>query len=131
MIDHICITVADYGTSKDFYQSVLATLGYGLVMEFGKAGGFGRDGKPSFWVGEGAPGPYWNEQHQVGRSPIHVAFVADSRAEVNAFHKAALEAGASDYGPPGVREVYHPNYYGAFVIDPDGNNIEAVCHAPA
>jgi catechol 2,3-dioxygenase-like lactoylglutathione lyase family enzyme len=82
--------------------------------------GFGRDGKPSFWLGTGA--------HPSG--PAHIAFAAATRAEVDAFYKAAIAAGARDNGPPGIREHYHPSYYGAFVLDPDGNNIEAVCHTP-
>lgn len=85
-------------------------------------GGFGIEGKPFFWIGcRGRP----------AQTGVHVAFAAESREQVAAFHAAALEAGASDNGGPGVREIYHPNYYGAFVLDPDGNNVEAVCHLPA
>jgi len=83
--------------------------------------GFGPPGKPAFWVGRGTG--------EAGRG-MHIAFVATSRADVDAFHATALAAGAMDNGAPGLRPHYHPNYYGAFVIDPDGHNIEAVCHAP-
>ena len=131
MLDHICIGVADYQKARDFYEKVLPTLGYGIMKEHENFGGFGRDGKPSFWIGQGAPGFYWDESHGVGRAPIHVAFTAGSREQVDEFYKAALAAGGKDYGAPGVREIYHPHYYGAFIIDLDGNNIEAVCHKPA
>jgi len=127
MIDHIGFPVSDYGASKAFYEKALAPLGYGVVMEVGvneahaPAAGFGANGKPDFWIGgEGNVG-----------NPIHVAIVAKDRATVDAFHKAALAAGGKDNGAPGLRPHYHPNYYGAFVLDPDGHNIEAVCHAPA
>ena len=89
-----------------------------MLMEFEQAAGFGVAPKPDFWIGEGAPNV----------PPIHVAFRAESRAQVDAFHKAAVAAGGRDNGAPGLREHYHPNYYGAFVLDPDGHNIEAVCH---
>ena len=107
----------------------LAPLGYGLVMEVGSehtesrapAAGFGHSGKPDFWIGgEGDL-----------NKPLHVAIQADDRASVDAFHRAALAAGGRDNGAPGLRPHYHANYYGAFVLDPDGHNIEAVCHAPA
>jgi catechol 2,3-dioxygenase-like lactoylglutathione lyase family enzyme len=120
MIDHLSLSVSNYTASKAFYQTVLAPLGGSLIMEFGKAGGFGQGGKPSFWIGEGYSAP----------TPSHVAFISPNRAAVDAFYRAALEAGARDNGAPGIRAHYHPNYYGAFVIDPDGHNIEAVCHAP-
>jgi catechol 2,3-dioxygenase-like lactoylglutathione lyase family enzyme len=84
------------------------------------AAGFGRWGKPDFWIGEGEPG-----------QAFHIAFAADDRATVDAFHEAAIAAGGRDNGGPGLRPEYHPSYYGAFVLDPDGNNIEAVCHRPA
>jgi catechol 2,3-dioxygenase-like lactoylglutathione lyase family enzyme len=121
MIDHIGFPVADYERAKAFYQSALAPLGYTLVMEVGgdvtasghPAAGFGRNGKPDFWIGgEGKL-----------EKPLHVAIVANSRAAVDAFHAAALKAGARDNGLPGLRPHYH-----AFVLDPDGHNIEAVCH---
>lgn len=128
MLDHIGFGVSDYSRSKTFYQKALAPLGYRLVMEVTKemtggeyeGAGFG-DKKPEFWIGSGSP--------LSGR--VHVAFVAANRAAVDAFYNAALAAGASDNGPPGVRPHYHANYYGAFVLDPDGHNIEAVCHSPA
>jgi catechol 2,3-dioxygenase-like lactoylglutathione lyase family enzyme len=126
MIDHIGFPVADYERAKAFYQSALAPLGYTLVKEVGgdvtasghPTAGFGRNGRPDFWIG--------NEGKL--EKPLHVAIVADSRAAVDAFHAAALKAGARDNGLPGLRPRYHANYYGAFVLDPDGHNIEAVCH---
>ncbi|MBL8263462.1 MAG: VOC family protein [Xanthomonadaceae bacterium] len=128
MLDHLGFTVADYPRSRAFYERALAPLGYGVVMDVtremsdGYEGcGFGPPGKPAFWVGTGTGNP--------GQG-LHIAFVAKSRAEVDAFHAAALDAGAIDNGAPGLRPHYHTNYYGAFVIDPDGHNIEAVCHAP-
>lgn len=132
MLDHISVTVADYESAKAFYSKVLAPLGYSLQMEFGQAAGFGTSGKPSFWIGGAGDGhpDYWNASHRAGAAPIHIAFVAGTRAAVDAFHRAALEAGARDHGAPGLRPHYHPTYYGAFVIDADGNNVEAVCHKP-
>jgi len=127
MLDHIGLPVGDYARSKAFYEKALAPLGYVLVMEMqqdehdAKAAGFGIGGKPDFWIGgEGKL-----------NKPLHVALAASDRASVDAFHKAALAAGATDNGPPGLRPHYHPNYYAAFVLDPDGHNIEAVCHKPA
>ena len=129
MIDHLGIEVADYARSRAFYERVLATLGYGVVMEVtrdmtgGYEGcGFGPPGRPHFWVGKGDGEPCRG---------AHIAFTAGSRAQVDAFHAAALAAGARDNGAPGLRPHYHPHYYGAFAIDPDGHNIEAVCHLPA
>ena len=120
MFDHVSIPVADYEKSKRFYQTALAALACNLIMEHPISGaGFGAAGKPSFWIKQKEPA-----------SPVHVAFSADCRASVDAFHRAALSAGAEDNGPPGLRPEYHPTYYGAFVLDPDGNNIEAVCHLP-
>jgi catechol 2,3-dioxygenase-like lactoylglutathione lyase family enzyme len=136
MIDHIGMPVGDIARATEFYRKALAPLGYGVVMEVsaeetghGAAVGFGapgeaedfQSGKPSFWIGEG---------NRLGEH-VHVAFVAASRAGVDAFYRAALDAGGKDNGPPGLRPHYHPNYYAAFVFDLDGNNIEAVCHAPA
>jgi catechol 2,3-dioxygenase-like lactoylglutathione lyase family enzyme len=127
MLDHIGFAVADFERSLAFYKAALAPLGYGLVMEVprevtgGEAhAGFGRDGRPQFWIGTG--------NMLTGR--LHVALAARSRAEVDAFHAAAIRAGAKDNGEPGLRPHYHPNYYGAFVLDPDGHNVEAVCHTP-
>jgi len=118
MIDHVGLSVSDYGRSKKFFSSALAPLGYSLIMEFGDVAGFGVPGKPDFWISAG-PG-----------SPVHVAIASENRATVDAFYQAALAAGGRDNGAPGLRPQYHPNYYGAFVLDPDGNNIEAVCHQP-
>jgi catechol 2,3-dioxygenase-like lactoylglutathione lyase family enzyme len=130
MIDHITFAVRDYEKSKAFYVNVLATLGYELVMEpRPKMGGFGKNGKPEFWIGEGRP-TYWSGGHGVSQSPIHVGFIAENRAAVDAFHRAALAAGGKDFGGPGERPIYHLGYYGAFVLDLDGNNVEAVIHRP-
>jgi len=121
VIDHVSVRISDYSASREFYEKVLAPPGFELVMEFGgESAGFGRDGQPQFWIvaGEAA-------------GPIHIAFKAADRFAVDAFHQAALEAGGEDNGGPGVREHYHENYYAAFVLDNDGNNIEAVCHVPA
>lgn len=121
MIDHFTISVSDYEASKKFYTTVLAPLGFHPLMEFGTLVGFG-DTKPYLWL----------KQAPAGTTPQHVAFTAKSRAAVDAFHAAALMSGAKDDGAPGVRAEYHPNYYGAFVIDPlNGHPIEAVIHAPA
>lgn len=128
MIDHIGFGVADYAAAKAFYTAALAPLGYGMVMEVtaeqaeagAPAAGFGKDGKPDFWIGgEGRTTP-----------PAHFAITADTRAAVDAFYAAALAAGATDNGAPGLRPHYHPEYYAAFVRDADGHNLEAVCHAP-
>jgi predicted lactoylglutathione lyase len=117
MLDHIGIPVSDCGRSKEFFKLALAPLGYQAIMEFEDAVGFGRDGKPDFWIGENK-----------ARASTHVAFSASKRRTVDDFYKAAIAAGGRDNGAPGLRPQYHPNYYGAFVLDPDGNNIEAVCH---
>jgi catechol 2,3-dioxygenase-like lactoylglutathione lyase family enzyme len=129
ILDHFAINVSSYGRSKAFYEKALAPLGIQLVMEYGTACGFGRDGKPDFWIGEGIT-KFQKAEHLKVITPVHVAFVARSRAEVEAFYKAALAAGGKDNGEPGVRKEYHPNYYGAFVTDPDGHNVEAVIHTP-
>lgn len=126
ILDHITLNVTDYTKSKAFYEKALSALGIGFVMEYGKACGFGK-GKPDFWIAEG-PASFQKDFHLDPITPIHVCFKAKSRAEVDAFYKAALAAGGKDNGKPGVRKVYHPNYYGAFVIDPDGHNVEAVFH---
>lgn len=127
MIDHTGVVVSIFQASKAFYSSALAPLGYALLMEFSAAetgthdaAGFGVPPKPDFWIGSGTP----------NLPPVHVAFRASSRASVDAFHAAALAAGGRDNGAPGLRPDYHPNYYAAFVLDPDGHNIEAVCHEP-
>ena len=117
-IDHIGISVLDYERSKDFYRKILDVLRIELVMEAGDWAGFGRAGKPEFWIGKG----------EVPIRGMHIAFAAENRAQVRRFHEIALVAGAEDHGAPGIRSTYHPNYYAAFVIDPDGYNIEAVFH---
>jgi catechol 2,3-dioxygenase-like lactoylglutathione lyase family enzyme len=123
MLDHAGFGVSDYQRSRAFYETALAPLGVSLLMEpMEKAAGFGRGGKPFFWIEERPPAV---------RGGLHIAFAVDERETVNAFHAAGLEAGGTDNGPPGVRRIYHPDYYGAYILDPDGNNIEAVCHKPA
>jgi catechol 2,3-dioxygenase-like lactoylglutathione lyase family enzyme len=120
MLDHVGLRVANYDRSKRFYTGALAPLGYTVIMEFGGSiGGLGARGKPDFWISQGE-----------ASGAIHVAFVSPDRATVEAFYKAALAAGGRDNGAPGLRPEYHPGYYGAFVFDPDGNNVEAVCHRP-
>ena len=121
-LDHVGFAVADYQRSKTFYEQALAPLGLKLLMEFsGAAAGFGRDGsRPSFFI----------EAHgEPARGRLHIALSAASRAQVDAFYAAAIEAGGIDNGAPGIR-WYHADYYGAYVLDPGGNNIEAVCHRP-
>lgn len=120
MIDHLHLRVRNYAESRRFYDAVLGTLGYRMLVDLGKRGGYG-DQKPYFWIDESAD----------PNTRTHFAFEAESRAAVDAFHAKALELGAKSNGGPGIRPQYHPNYYGAFVFDPDGNNVEAVCHAPA
>ena len=127
MIDHLGIPVSDYAHSKAFYEKALAPLGYSVIMEVQQdehgspACGLGAGGKPDFWIGG------------KGRlnQAVHIAMVAKDRATVDAFCQAAMGAGAQDNGPPGLRPHYHANYYAAFVLDPDGHNIEVVCHAAA
>ena len=123
MLDHVGIPVSDFERSKRFYGETLSPLGYELLMEpGGVAAGFGRWGKPDFWISRGEPG-----------QSLHVAFAADDHGTVSAFHEAAIAAGARDDGDdggPGLCPEYHPSYYGAFVLDPDGHNIEAVRHGP-
>jgi catechol 2,3-dioxygenase-like lactoylglutathione lyase family enzyme len=126
MLDHVGFAVADAERSRAFYEKALAPIGIALIMSVtpeqtesgGTAHGFGSGGKPYFWVGD-------NER--VGEG-THVAFAVETRALVDAYYAAAIAAGGRDNGPPGLRPHYHPDYYGAFVFDPDGNNIEAVCH---
>jgi catechol 2,3-dioxygenase-like lactoylglutathione lyase family enzyme len=129
MLDHIGVPVSNYARSKAFYERVLAPLGGGLVMEVTQEvtgsrshAGFGKDGKPGFWISADPIAPL---------SAIHVAFVAPTREAVDRFYAAALAAGGTDNGPPGLRLHYHDNYYAAFVLDLDGHNVEAVCHLPA
>ncbi len=126
MIDHVGLEVADFDRSKAFYEAALAPLGIAVVMSpMPKAAGFGSEVggvvMPYFWIVDR------------GRPPVsgaHVAFTAKDHDTVDAFYAAALAAGGSDNGAPGPRALYHPGYYGAFVLDPDGNNVEAVCHRP-
>ena len=130
MIDHVSFSVRSFAASKAFYLGALAPLGYAVVMEFPDPAhpsgpkapvvGMGAGGKPDLWFAEGEP-----------KGRLHLAFRAKDRAAVDAFHRAALAAGGTDNGAPGPRPQYHPGYYGAFVLDPDGNNVEAVCHTPA
>jgi len=128
IIDHIGLAASDFDRSLAFYSAALKPLGITLIVQFpadGPAGmaaaGFGRDGKPELWLSPGGPvTPH-----------IHLALTANSRAEVDAFYSAARKAGGTDNGAPGIRAHYHPHYYGAFVLDPDGHNVEAVCHFPA
>ena len=120
MLDHVGLNVKDYAASRAFYEQALAPLGWRVVMAFDewKAAGFGTSDKPEFWISQ-------REPYGTG---THVAFPAPDHATVDAFHAAALAAGGRDHGAPGIREMYHPTYYGAFILDADGNNIEAVCH---
>jgi len=127
MIDHIGVSVSNFEAAKAFYTVALAPINASLLSMIPteytngvKVGGFGQD-RPTFWVSEdGAQTP-----------PLHIAFTAQTRTQVDAFYTAALSAGGTDNGAPGLRPQYHADYYGAFVCDPDGNNIEMVCHAPA
>ena len=121
VLDHVGVRVRDVVASRRFYEAALAPLGFVVVMKVpGVPGaGFGTAGKPSFWIHPGEPS-----------GPLHLAFHAADRARVDAFFAAAVAAGAADNGRPGIRAHYHPNYYAAFAIDPDGNNVEAVCHVP-
>jgi catechol 2,3-dioxygenase-like lactoylglutathione lyase family enzyme len=129
VLDHIGVGVRDYEASKTFYLKALAPLGIGLVMEikpeetggYGPAAGIGSKDKPYFWIAPATD----------ATGAMHLAFTAATRAEVDAFYAAAMNAGGKDNGGPGLRPEYHPNYYGAFVIDPNGINLEAVCHKPA
>ncbi len=127
MIDHMGIGCGDFDASRRFYEAALAPLGMTNVMEVtpemtgGYHGiGMGKDGHPFFWFGSGG----------ARGAGMHVAFAADTRAQVDAFYEEAMANGGRDNGPPGIRAHYHPNYYGAFVLDPDGINVEAVCHKP-
>jgi catechol 2,3-dioxygenase-like lactoylglutathione lyase family enzyme len=127
MLDHVGFTVSDFERSKAFYAQALAPLSITLIMEVaaeqsggGAHAGFGADGKPFFWIGSG----------DRPSGPLHIALTAASRREVEDFHQAGLAAGGEDNGAPGLRPHYHPHYYGAFLLDLDGNNIEAVCHTP-
>jgi catechol 2,3-dioxygenase-like lactoylglutathione lyase family enzyme len=118
VIDHIVVNVRDIQASRRFYDQALAPLGYRLIKEF--PGGIG--------YGLGAKADYWMMQRDPVSTEVHVAFHCGTRSLVDAFHAAAVRAGGRDHGAPGVRTRYHADYYGAFVLDPDGHNIEAVCH---
>jgi catechol 2,3-dioxygenase-like lactoylglutathione lyase family enzyme len=127
MIDHTGIDMSDPARSRRFYEAALAPLGYKVLMEIPKEHtggvvvfGMGVPPKPDFWLHEGSP----------QKPRVHIAFRAENREVVHAFYRAAMEAGGTDNGPPGVRPHYHQDYYGAFVLDPDGHNIEACCHKP-
>ena len=123
-LDHVAISTADYQTSLAFYEAALAPLGVKTHMKFegeeGNVAGLGSD-QPFLWIGDGG---------KLTGGRVHIAFSAATRAEVDAFYAAAMAAGAKDNGAPGLRPHYHATYYAAFVFDPDGNNIEAVCHVP-
>ena len=118
VFDHIGFNVANFAASKEFFIKALAPLGVGITMEGEGWAMVGRQGEGNLWFGSFGISP----------GPIHIAFTAKTRAEVRSFYEAALAAGGKDNGPPGLRPHYHPNYYGAFVIGPDGHNVEAVCH---
>jgi catechol 2,3-dioxygenase-like lactoylglutathione lyase family enzyme len=122
MLDHLSIQCADLEKSAAFYDKVLATLGGERIMDFGDVLGFGVPPMPDFWLGRQTSGEGFRESH--------IAFAAPDRAAVDAFFAAAVEAGAEVLHQPRVWPEYHPNYYGGFVRDPDGNNVEAVCHSP-
>jgi catechol 2,3-dioxygenase-like lactoylglutathione lyase family enzyme len=125
MIDHTGVAVSDFEKSKNFYSAALAPIGFKLILEFSASvtgdtdvAGFGETPHAEFWINQGIP----------NNPAIHIAFRVSSRSLVDAFYTTALAAGGRDNGPSGIRSHYHPNYYAAFVLDPDGHNIEAVCH---
>jgi len=120
ILDHIGLAVRDFGKSATFFRRALAPLGIQTVLESEGWAMLGKEGRPQFWIGV----------HGIPPGPLHIAFAAENREQVRAFHRAALAAGGRDNGAPGIRTKYHPDYYGAFVFDPDGHNIEAVCHRP-
>ena len=123
LLDHLSIQCADVAASAAFYDTVFAPIGAGRVMDFGEVIGYGNEGRPYFWIGPVTTGGDARE--------AHIAFSAPDRNAVVAFFDAAVHAGAEVLHEPRVWPEYHPNYFGAFVRDPDGNNVEAVCHAPA
>jgi catechol 2,3-dioxygenase-like lactoylglutathione lyase family enzyme len=120
MIDRVVVRVKDFQKSLRFYEAALQPLGYRVVKEFPGFAGLGAGDKVDTWIGK----------DDAVTKGVHLAFVGRDRRSVDAFHAAALKAGGHDHGAPGIRAHYHPNYYGAFVLDPEGNNIEAVCHDP-
>ena len=119
MLDHLAIGVRDMAASRAFYEAALAPLGFAVVMERDDRVAFGPTQRPIFFVVDREPA-----------AGVHIAFQAQDRDHVDAFHAAGLQAGGHDNGAPGMRPQYHSHYYGAFVLDPDGNNAEAVCHTP-
>ena len=119
MIDHVSVRVQDFSRLLAFYREALAPIGYQVIMEYPGAVGLGADGKPDLWL----------MQTDKALNPTHLA-LASTRDRIDAFHAAGLAAGGSDNGPAGLRSDYHPHYYAAFILDPEGNNIEVVCHAP-
>jgi len=120
VIDHVGIRVSDLTASAEFYRAALRPLGYDVLLDFDFGVGLGKDGKPDLWLYPG----------EAGGVQTHVALAAADRQVVDAFHAAALQPGGQDTGSPRIRVEYHPHYYGAFVTDPDGHNLEAVCHEP-
>jgi catechol 2,3-dioxygenase-like lactoylglutathione lyase family enzyme len=125
MIDHLSLVVSDYEKSKAFYSQALAPTGHSKVVELAAAHP-GQSGSAGFCHADGSD--VWISQGTTPTTPIHIAFRVPTRAAVDAFHAAAVAAGGTDNGAPGLRAKYHPRYYGAYVLDPDGHNIEAVCH---
>jgi catechol 2,3-dioxygenase-like lactoylglutathione lyase family enzyme len=120
MLDHVGLTVSDLDRSKAFYSAALEPIGYALAFEFDEGAGFGSgEGIPDFWISQGEP-----------TAGTHIAFRVGDRGKVHAFHEAAVAAGGTDNGAPGPRPQYTPTYYAAYVHDPDGHNIETVCHQP-
>lgn len=119
MIDHVGFNVRSFSASRGFYVAALAPLGYSVIVCGDNWAMLGRNDRPKFWFGE----------YGTAGGPLHIAFAAECCGDVRAFYEAALAAGGRDNGRPGVRAQYHPSYYAAFVLDPDGNNVEAVCHA--
>ena len=129
MLDHVGFPVRDFAAARTFYDAALKPLGVTALVEVtaeqsggGEHVGYGEGDRSYFWIGDG--------EGEVDIGPMHVCFTAKDRPTVDAFYAAAMAAGGRDNGPPGIRAHYHPNYYGAFVLDPEGRNIEAVCHAP-
>jgi catechol 2,3-dioxygenase-like lactoylglutathione lyase family enzyme len=120
MIDHAVVRVKDLKKSRNFYEAALRPLGYRVLKEFPGFVGMGAGDRTDLWIG----------QNEAATKGAHLAFASRDRRSVDAFHAAALKAGGKDNGAPGIRKDYHPHYYGAFVLDPEGNNIEAVCHDP-
>ena len=118
MIDHVGVRVQDFSRLLAFYREALAPIGYSVLMEFPDVAGLGTKGKPDLWIMKTDKTPH----------PTHVAISAAERAHIDAFHAAGLTAGGTDNGPAGLRPDYHPHYYAAFILDPEGNNIEVVCH---